>query len=180
MACLSFAPNTAGGAKGSTGLLPSSAYIAFRSPDQSIHTITIIIRRALHPLPGADRQGGGFRRTAAAAHRDAGYVRDGMACVVCNTEIETERALTPDPHTRTHTRPSDRHSHRTNTKPTPAHTPIVTAVVVANALPDPQQRMAFVQELVVDSEAYWNNAATTQVRKQRTYIHGDGGDGWMD
>ena len=42
-------------------------------------------------------------------------------------------------------------------------------MVVANALPDPQQRMAFVQELVVDSEAYWNNAATTQVRKQRTY-----------
>jgi len=35
-------------------------------------------------------------------------------------------------------------------------------VVVANALPDPQQRMAFIQELVADSEAYWENASTTQ------------------
>lgn len=40
-------------------------------------------------------------------------------------------------------------------------------VVVANALPDPQQRMAFIQELVADSEAYWENPSTTQVRACR-------------
>lgn len=39
-------------------------------------------------------------------------------------------------------------------------------VVVANALPDPQQRMAFIQELVADSEAYWENPSTTQVSER--------------